>query len=287
MKIKYLFAAFMLPVMFGTIAFADQIILKNGQRYSGKFLRGDAYVVEFRILDRVQSFNTAEVGQIIFQEPELATPAPTPTAAARAAQPAAQATAKPQPAATQPVVQPAAVPVPAVGDATVTFPEGTALTIRTTAPIDTDRNKVGDEFDAVLDEPLMSGNQVIVPRGTEVKGTIAYARASGKLTGQSELILELTSLKVNGKSYVVRTSDYSEVGANRSTQTAKTVGGVAALGAIIGAVAGGGKGAAVGAATGAAVGTGVQVLTKGQIIKVPAETLLQFKLEHALVLDRQ
>ena len=275
MKIKYLFAAFMMLAMFGTVAFADQIILKNGQSYSGKFLRGDAYVVEFRILDRVASFKTAEVGQIIFQEPELATPAATP------------ATAKPQTAATQPVVQPAAVLAPVVGDATVTFPEGTALTIRTTAPIDTDRNKVGDEFDAVLDEPLMSGNQVIVPKGTEVKGTIAYARASGKLTGQSELILELTSLKVNGKSYVVRTSDYSEVGANRSTQTAKTVGGVAALGAIIGAVAGGGKGAAVGAATGAAVGTGVQVLTKGQIIKVPAETLLQFKLEHALVVDRR
>jgi len=286
MKIKYLFAAFMMLAMFGTVAFADQIILKNGQRYSGKFLRGDAYVVEFRILDRVESFKTAEVGQIIFQEPELATPAPTP-AAPSTEQPATQATAKPQPAATQPVVQPAAVPVPAVGAATVTFPEGTALTIRTTAPIDTDRNKVGDEFDAVLDEPLMSGNQVIVPKGTEVKGTIAYARESGKLTGQSELILELTSLKVNGKSYVIRTSDYSEVGANRSTQTAKTVGGVAALGAIIGAVAGGGKGAAVGAATGAAVGTGVQVLTKGQTIKVPAETLLQFKLEHALVLDRQ
>jgi len=286
MKIKYLFAAFVMLVMFGMVAFADQIILKNGQRYSGKFLRGDAYVVEFRILDRVESFKTAEVGQIIFQEPELAAPAPAP-AATRTVQPAAQAAVRPQPAATQPVVQPAAVPAPAIGDATVTFPEGTALTIRTTAPIDTDRNKVGDEFDAVLDEPLMSGNQVIVPKGTEVKGTIAYARESGKLTGQSELILELTSLKVNGKSYVIRTSDYSEVGANRSTQTAKTVGGVAALGAIIGAVAGGGKGAAVGAATGAAVGTGVQVLTKGQTIKVPAETLLQFKLEHALVLDRQ
>jgi hypothetical protein len=77
------------------------------------------------------------------------------------------------------------------------------------------------------------------------------------------------------------------VGANRTTQSAKTVGGVAALGAIIGAVAGGGKGAAVGAATGAAVGTGVQVLTKGQAIKVPAETLLEFKLEHDLAIARQ
>ncbi len=61
-------------------------------------------------------------------------------------------------------------------------------------------------------------------------------------------------------------------------------GGGAALGAIIGAIAGGGKGAAVGAATGAAAGTGVQILTKGETLKVPAETILEFKLESPLVI---
>lgn len=127
----------------------------------------------------------------------------------------------------------------------------------------------------------------MVPKGAEVKGTIAYARQSGKLTGQSELILELTEIKVNGKSYVIRTSDYSEAGASRGAQTAKAAGGVAAVGAIIGAIAGGGKGAAVGAATGAAVGTGAMILTRGQTLKVPTETLLDFKLEHELVISRQ
>ncbi len=94
-------------------------------------------------------------------------------------------------------------------------------------------------------------------------------------------------MSVNGKSYGVRTSDYRQVSSSRTTQTAKTAGGVAALGAIIGAIAGGGKGAAVGAVTGAAVGTGAMVLTKGKTIKIPSETLLEFKLEHELTIDRK
>jgi hypothetical protein len=69
------------------------------------------------------------------------------------------------------------------------------------------------------------------------------------------------------------------MGSSRGTRTAATVGGTAALGAIIGAIAGGGTGAAVGAASGAAVGTGVQVLTRGEVLKIPAETVLEFKLQ--------
>ena len=54
---------------------------------------------------------------------------------------------------------------------------------------------------------------------------------------------------------------------------------------MIGAIAGGGKGAAIGAATGAAVGTGVRVLTKGETLKVPPETLLEFKLQRPLTIE--
>ena len=54
------------------------------------------------------------------------------------------------------------------------------------------------------------------------------------------------------------------------------------MGAIIGAIAGGGKGAAIGAGSGAGAGALTQILTKGGSIKVPAETILTFKLERAL-----
>ena len=43
-----------------------------------------------------------------------------------------------------------------------------------------------------------------------------------------------------------------------------------------------GKGAAIGAVSGAAVGGTAQVLTRGKEVKVPSETVLNFKLDQPL-----
>ncbi len=258
-------------------ALADQIILKDGRIYTGKFVRGDSRVVEFRILSRVESFNISDIDQIVFKEPELQAPANSrssvpPSAPSQPEQPALQP-ATPVP--TPPVVQDA----PAQTGSAVTFPSGTPVVIRTTTAIDTDRNRVGDVFDAILSDAMVWDNQTIFPRGTAAKGRIAYAQESGKLSGRSQLVLELTDIIYNGRTYFLRTSDYTEMGSSRANRTAATVGGTAALGAIIGAIAGGGKGAAIGAGSGAAVGTGVQVMTRGEVLKIPAETVLEFKLQ--------
>ena len=53
-------------------------------------------------------------------------------------------------------------------------------------------------------------------------------------------------------------------------------------GAIIGGIAGGGKGAGIGAAAGGGLGGGVQAATKGQQIKLPSETVLNFTLQNPL-----
>jgi hypothetical protein len=75
------------------------------------------------------------------------------------------------------------------------------------------------------------------------------------------------------------------VGANR--RTAEMVGGGAVLGTLLGAIAGGGKGAAIGAAAGAAAGAGVQVLTRGKTVRVPAESVLTFRLDQPVTLQRR
>jgi hypothetical protein len=165
------------------------------------------------------------------------------------------------------------------------FPIGSPVVIRTVAVIDTDRNRVGDVFEATLEDPMIWGNQTVFPRGTPVKGRIAFAKESGSLTGKAQLILELTDVVANGRSYILNTSDYTEVGSSRGKRTATAAGGTAAIGAIIGAIAGGGKGAAVGAVSGAAVGTGVLAMTKGEVLKIPAETVLEFKLQSPLMVD--
>jgi len=56
------------------------------------------------------------------------------------------------------------------------------------------------------------------------------------------------------------------------------------IGTIIGAIAGGGKGAAIGAATGAGAGAVGQTVTRGGNVRVPAETLLRFRLDRPMVI---
>ncbi len=267
-------------------AWSDQIILKDGREFSGKFVRGDANTVDFQILGRVETFKVTDVERIVFKQPEIQGAAPA-RSMSSAPSSSGSATRQNPPVDRNLSAQPQAQsPVPQYNSASsTTFPAGTELTIRMEEAVDTDRNRVGDTFRASLDQPLEVDGRTVVPRGAQVTGRVAYAKESGRVSGQSELILELTELTVNGKTYPMSTSDYSEVGSSRGRRTAATAGGVAALGAIVGAIAGGGKGAAVGAATGAAVGAGATVLTHGQVLHVPVETLLDFKLQKPLSID--
>ena len=99
------------------------------------------------------------------------------------------------------------------------------------------------------------------------------------MTGRSELQLELISVAFNGVHYVTQSGYCEQHGASRGTRTAETVGGGAVLGALIGGILGHGKGAAIGSIAGAGAGTAVQVSTKGQQVKIPAETKLDFTLK--------
>jgi hypothetical protein len=176
-------------------------------------------------------------------------------------------------------------PAAVTRSASVTLPAGTPIIVRTAEQIDTDRNRAGESFEATLEEPLAYEGQILAPRGSRVKGRVAYAEESGRVKGQSQMILELTELVLEGRTYPLQTSDHVEVGSSRGKRTAGAAAGGAAVGAIIGAIAGGGKGAAIGAAAGAGAGAGIQVLRGGQTLKVPAETVLQFQLQKPLTLD--
>ena len=163
-----------------------------------------------------------------------------------------------------------------------TIPNGTQLAIRTNEVIDSATSAAGQRFSAQMyaDVPDSSG-AIVIPRGSDVELVI-------RSTAGSDLVLDIDTLVVAGQRYVVSTSDLEQkggqgIGANR--RTAAMVGGGAAVGAVIGAILGGGKGAAIGAGVGAAGGAGVQVLTKGKEVRVPAETILNFRLDTDLRLQ--
>jgi hypothetical protein len=161
----------------------------------------------------------------------------------------------------------------------IAIPAGQTLLVRMIDGVDSKRNNVGDIFHASLETDLLVGNTLVARRGTDVYGRLAEAKEAGRLSGSAELELELTRMVINGRDYPVVSSDYNMKGKGRGSDTAKKVGGGAVLGAIIGAIAGGGRGAAIGAGAGSAAGAGVQVLTRGQQVKIPSETLLEFRLQ--------
>jgi hypothetical protein len=102
-----------------------------------------------------------------------------------------------------------------------------------------------------------------------------------------DLVIDLASVNVNGQRYAVTAYADGIAGGQRdgfgtNARTGEFLGGGALLGTIIGAIAGGGKGAAIGAGAGAGAGAGTQFLTRGRNVRVPAESLLTFRLEQPL-----
>ncbi len=161
-----------------------------------------------------------------------------------------------------------------------TIDTGTSISVRTNETIDVKKSD-GRVFAGVVDQDVMSANgNVAIPRGSNVELMV-------KKLSNNQLVLDLESVTVNGQRYAV-TADSASMssgkrdGIGKNKRTGVYMGGGALLGTIIGAIAGGGKGAAIGAAAGAGAGAGAQVLTRGKTVKVPAESLLTFRLEQPL-----
>ncbi|HXX16140.1 MAG TPA: BON domain-containing protein [Candidatus Eremiobacteraceae bacterium] len=203
-------------------------------------------------------------------EPVPATPATDETTAAATPEP---------PAAPAPAAAPAPPPPPPPPQPiTLTIPEGSIVTVRTIDSIDSSTASTGQTFRASLDAPVVVNDQVVLPRGLNTNLRLVEASSAGKFKGRSELTVSLDSVTYQGKTYTLATSDVQQQGSSRGKRSAAVIGGGAALGALIGGLAGGGKGAAIGAGVGAGGGTAAQALTKGQQVRIPSETRLDFTL---------
>ena len=166
----------------------------------------------------------------------------------------------------------------------ITVPAGTRILIRTVDPIDSSKQKAGYRFTTTLETNLQADNVVVAPRGSTVYGRLAQASSAGRMSGRSELTLELRDIVISGTAYPLLTSTYEIKGKGEGGNTAKKVIGGAGLGALIGGIAGGGKGAGIGAAAGAAGGTAIAASKKGEQLQIPSESLLEFRLEQPVTL---
>lgn len=164
----------------------------------------------------------------------------------------------------------------------VEIPAGTTIEVQTIDTIDSATAQDGQEYQASLFQPIVSGSRVIVPAGSNVFIQVTGTTQAGHYKGTNSLQLVLSRVEFRGRDVALATEPYTLSGGSRGKNTAEKVGGGAVLGAIIGAIAGGGKGAAIGAASGAGAGGVYQGVTKAKPIKVAPETKLDFRLSQPL-----
>lgn len=230
---------------------------------------------------------------------QTATPAPPnetvpPPAPNNNAAPAPRKKSAPQSEATPPVQEAAAsatptptpspTPTPTPAPTPIVIAAGTTISIRTTNAISTKDPQAKQDFQASLSRPLFVGSQVVIPKGAPAAGSIPAAESAGRIKGEGELRLVLTTLTVNGKAYQVSAEPVVIKAKGRGKRSAAMIGGGGGAGALIGGLAGGGKGAAIGALAGAAAGTAGATMTGKRDVELPAETIVSFRLSKPLVL---
>jgi hypothetical protein len=153
---------------------------------------------------------------------------------------------------------------------TSVVPSGTEIKVRTDQQINATSANAGQHHNGSVAEAVSdTSGRTIIPKGAPARLTV--------IKDGSKVALDLTSVSVDGRRYMIESKGYKEgsLGANKTT--AKYAGGGALAGTLIGALAGGGKGALIGAVAGGAAGAGAQVLTTGKKLDIPAETVLTFK----------
>lgn len=160
----------------------------------------------------------------------------------------------------------------------IVIPAGTVLVVTTGQALSSKTSQAGQTFLGTLAHPVSVGGRTALPKGASVSGTVVTAKTKGKIKGQGELALALTSVSTTGQSYQIQTNVLSSTIKGKGKRTAATTGGGAAGGALIGGLAGGGKGAGIGALVGATAGFVGGAFSGNKQIEIPAESPLSFTL---------
>jgi hypothetical protein len=185
-----------------------------------------------------------------------------------------------------------APPATSAPPALVTVLEDTLIRVRTIEPINSKRARHGMPLLFTVSEDVVVGDVLAIPRGATVHGTLIRSKKAGVLTGNPELTLELVSLDLGGRSYLLYTYQFKVKGTSKTKPTETKALRGAEVGTIVGSFTSGvsSKGAvttddsgrvasmAAGAAVGAGVGTLVSAATPGPGIWIPSESQVDFYL---------
>ena len=140
---------------------------------------------------------------------------------------------------------------------------------------------VEDRFEATTMVDLRDGDQILVPAGSIVRGTVSSVTRAGRIERKGSLTLAFDRITVDGRSYPIRATVTQALESEGIRGETTRIGAGAGVGAIIGGILGGVKGALAGILIG---GGGVVAATDGQDVELPAGSTLRVRLDSPLML---
>ena len=146
-------------------------------------------------------------------------------------------------------------------------------------PVSTEDAEVEDDVEARVTRDVVVDDQIAVPAGTRVLGSVVLVENAGDIRGAARLGVRFHTIVLDDvfELPIVTETVYRE-GKGRGGESAAKIGGAAVGGAILGAIFGGRKGAAIGSAAGAAGGTAAAMAGDGEPATLPAGSTLTVRM---------
>ncbi len=155
-------------------------------------------------------------------------------------------------------------------------PVGAELDVRLQAPLSSDTAKVEDRFTATTVVDLNSGNRVLIPAGSVVRGVVTGVDKAGRVERRGRLVVAFDQITVNGRAYPIHATVTQAIESEGIRGEVGKIGAGAGVGAIIGGILGGFKGALAGILIG---GGGTIAATEGKDVELPAGTVLRLRFD--------
>ena len=182
------------------------------------------------------------------------------------------------------------------------IPRGTHVLLRMMNSISTRTASEGNQVYLQTATPVAINNQIVIPPGTYVQGSVSHSKRSGRVKGRAELGIRLETMTFAGGKVVKISPRLSEVDAGENGQKVdresqvqaagtrgKDTGQVAILagtGAAIGGLADRSfKGAGIGGGVGTAVGLARVLLSRGNEVELRQGTTLDVVFDRDVVIE--
>jgi hypothetical protein len=188
-------------------------------------------------------------------------------------------------------------PVNSLAAADTIVPEGTRICLQLNNHVSTRLNSEGDPFKAIVTEPVYLGDRMVIPKGSEVIGSISRIQRPGRFKGKAALTLLFQSIRIPGHGELPIVASLTGVDreGNRGISTEGTIEGEGSegrdvgrvltpglVGAGIGGLSSGGRGAGIGAGVGVAIGLATVFTSRGKDIEMRRGSTLDISLDKPL-----